>query len=413
MTLRSLLLLSFVTTSLFAAEPEWNQFRGGRGDGTSKAEGIPTAWSETKNVRWKTEIWGKGWSSPVTWKDRIWLTTGTEDGHRLAVMCLDRKTGKILHDKTIFEHEKPQYCHPFNSYASPTPWIEDGRLYITFGALGTACLDSETLRVIWKREDLECNHWRGPGSSVSIYGNLLYLPFDGHDHQFVMAFDKRNGKTVWRKDRNVDYKSDNGDIKKAYGTARVITFKGRTQVIVPGAMATMAYEPNSGKELWRVIHGGMNACIPPLFSDGKLYITTSSPSKLLAVRPDGIGDVTKTHVEWTARTGVPARPSQLLVGDSMFMVDNSGVASCIDTATGKPRWTKRIAGKFTASPVLVGDRIYCFQREMGKSHVFAADPKKYRELATNTLDAGCMASPAVTNGLLILRTKTHLYGIGE
>jgi outer membrane protein assembly factor BamB len=349
----------------------------------------------------------------VTWKDRIWLTTATEDGHRLALLCLDRKTGKILHDVTIFEHEKPQYCHPFNSYASPTPYVEDGRIYVTFGALGTACLDTETCQVIWKREDLECNHWRGPGSSVSIHGNLLFMPFDGHDHQFVVAFDKRNGKTVWRNDRNIDYKSDNGDIKKAYCTARVITFKGRTQVVVPGAMATIAYEPNSGKELWRVIHGGMNACIPPLFGNGKLYITTSSPSLLLAVRPDGSGDVTKSHVEWTTRQGVPSRPAQLLDGDSMFMVDNGGIASCIDLATGKPRWTKRIAGKFTASPVLVDGRIYCFQRESGTSHVIAADPKAFRMLATNTLDTGCMASPALTNGLLIVRTKTHVYGIGK
>jgi len=220
MTRLACLLLLTSATMTSAAEPQWNQFRGGRGDGTSKAAGIPIAWSETKNVRWKTEIWGKGWSSPIVWKDRIWLTTATEDGHRLALLCLDRKTGKILHDKTLFEHEKPQYCHPFNSYASPTPWVEDSRIYVTFGALGTACLDTETLRVIWKREDLQCNHWRGPGSSVSIYKNLFFLPFDGHDHQFVLAFDKRNGKTVWRNDRNIDYKSDNGDIKKAYCTAR-------------------------------------------------------------------------------------------------------------------------------------------------------------------------------------------------
>ncbi len=410
---RTLGLLLLAVTPLSAAEPEWNQYRGGRGDGTSNATGIPTSFSETKNVKWKTAIWGKAWSSPVVWKNRVWLTTGTEDGKRLSLLCLDRQTGKILHDKTLFTHEKPQYCHPFNSYASPTPWVEDERIYVTFGALGTACLDTDTLKVLWTREDLECNHWRGPGSSVSIYKNLLFLPFDGYDFQYVVALDKRTGKTVWKNDRNVDYKSDNGDIKKAYCTARVITYKGRTQVVVPGAMATMAYDPNSGQELWRVIHGGMNACIPPLFGNGKVYISTSAPATLLAVRPDGKGDITGTHVAWKTRQAVPQRPSQILVGESMFMIDNSGVASCIDTKTGKARWTKRIAGKFTASPVLVGNRIYCFQRETGKSHVFAADPKAYRPLAANLLDEGCMASPAVTDGLLLVRTKTHLYGIGE
>ena len=409
MPFRSLLLLALTSTSLFAAN--WNQFRGPQGDGHSTAAGIPTTWSETSNVAWKTAIWGKGWSSPVIWEDQVWLTTASPEGNRLAVLCVDLKTGKIQHDITVFEPKNPQYCHPFNSYASPTPWVEGNRVYVHFGALGTACLDRKTGETIWQRQDLPCNHFRGPGSSVVIHGNQLYLPYDGFDFQYVVALDKRNGKTVWRKNRDLDYGTDNGDRKKAYSTAKVITQAGRTQVVVPGAVATMSYDAASGKELWRVRHGGMNACARPLFANGIVYITIGSGNTLLAVKVNGTGDVSKTHVKWKAMNSVPSRPSQLLVKDSIFMVNNAGVASCLDIKTGQSRWTKRIAGKHVASPVLIGNRIFSFSQE-GVTHVFAPE-KTFRLLATNKLDGGFMASPAVTEGRLILRTRTHLYAISK
>jgi outer membrane protein assembly factor BamB len=409
-----LVILCALSATGTATEPEWNQFRGGHGDGTSTATGIPTTWSETSNVAWKTAIWGKAWSSPVTWKNRIWLTTATVDGHRLAVICLDRNTGTVLHDKTVFKPVKPQYSHPFNSYASSTPWVEDGRVYIHYGSLGTACLDSDTCEVIWKRNDLPCDHFRGPASSVSIHGNLLFLPFDGSDLQYVVALDKQTGKTLWRTDRNVDFGGKGGAHRKAFGTARVIIHRGRTQVVVPGAMATMSYDPTSGKELWRVIHGGANASCPPLFQNGVLYFNSGDVSnKLLAVRPDGHGDVTNTHVNWSTMRGVPSRPSVLLVDQSIYMVNNTGVASCVDIATGETRWTTRLTGKYSASPILVGDRIFCLEEERGICHVFTANPRGYRRVATNTLDGSFMASPAVSGRLLILRSRTHLYGIAE
>lgn len=409
-----IMLLSGMSATGSATEPEWNQFRGGRGDGTSQAAGIPTTWSETDHIAWKTPIWGKGWSSPVTWKQQIWLTTATLDGRRLAVMCLDRKTGKILHDKTVFAPKNPQYSHPFNSYATPTPWVEEGRVYVHFGSLGTACLDTRSCDVIWKRDDLPCDHFRGPASSVSISDNTLFLPFDGSDVQYVAALDKRTGKTIWRTDRNVDFGAKGGAYKKAFSTARTITHDGRSQVVVPAAMATMSYDPATGKELWRVTHGGANVSCPPLFQNGVLYFNSGDVTNLLmAVRPDGHGDVTKTHVKWSTMRGVPSRPSVLLTGQSVYMVSNDGVASCVNIQTGKTRWTTRLTGKFCASPILVGKRIFCFEEERGICHVFAADPQKYRQLATNTLANSFMASPAVTEGLLVLRSKKHLYGITD
>ncbi|HCD03644.1 MAG TPA: quinonprotein alcohol dehydrogenase [Planctomycetaceae bacterium] len=413
-TLLTLLILSVVTASASAVEPEWNQFRGGRGDGSSQANGIPTTWSETKNVAWKTSIWGKAWSSPVVWKNRIWATTATADGRRLAVMCLDKTTGKILHDQTVFRPVKPQYGDPFNSYASSTAWVEDGRVYIHFGSLGTACLDTETYKVLWKRNDLPCNHFRGAASSVSIHGNQMFLPFDGSDVQYVVALDKRTGKTLWRTDRNVDFGGLGGAHRKAFCTARVITHNGRAQVIIPAALATMSYDPATGEELWRVMHGGANTACPALFHKGVLFFNSGDvTNRLMAVRPDGRGDVTKTHVKWATMRGVPSRPSVVRSGDAIYMVNNDGIASCVDTATGRTRWARRLTGKYCASPILVGERVFCFEEEKGLCHVFAADPKRYRKLATNTLDASFMASPAVTDGMLILRTKSHVYGIAS
>ena len=176
----------------------------------------------------------------------------------------------------------------------------------------------------------------------------------------------------------------------------------------------MSYDPVSGRELWRVTHGGANASCPPLYGNGMLYFNSGDVTNmLLAVRPDGRGDVTKTHVKWSTMRGVPSRPSVLLAGQSIFMISNAGVASCVDATTGETRWTSRVTGKYSASPILVGRRVFCFEEEQGICHVFAADPREYRRLATNTLDNSFMASPAVTDGMLILRTKTHLYGITE
>ena len=242
----------------------------------------------------------------------------------------------------------------------------------------------------------------------------MFLPFDGSDVQYVVALDKRTGKTLWRTDRNVDFGGLGGAHRKAFCTARVITHNGRTQVIIPAALATMSYDPATGEELWRVMHGGANTACPALFHKGVLFFNSGDvTNRLMAVRPDGRGDVTKTHVKWSTMRGVPSRPSVVRSGDAIYMVNNDGIASCIDTATGRTRWARRLTGKYCASPILVGERVFCFEEEKGLCHVFAADPKRYRKLATNTLDASFMASPAATDGMLILRTKTHLYGIAE
>src|SRR5438105_3019886 len=205
--LRSTMVLSLVTllTAVAHCAENWPEFRGPTGDGHADATGLPIQWSESQNIKWKTAIHDKGWSSPVIWGNQIWLTTATEDGKQLFVLCVDRDTGKILHDIKLFDVAKPGFCPPTNSYASPTPVVEAGRVYVHFGTYGTACLDPTTGQTIWSRRDLPCDHWRAPGSSPILYGDLLYIHFDGFDQQYVVALEKSTGRTRWKRARDIDY----------------------------------------------------------------------------------------------------------------------------------------------------------------------------------------------------------------
>jgi outer membrane protein assembly factor BamB len=391
-----------------AAGENWPQFRGPRADGVTAETGLPVTWSETEHVAWKTAIHGRGWSSPVIWEDQIWMTTAPEDGKQLYAVCVDRETGRIVHDKLVFEIAEPQFCYPLNSYASPTPFIEAGRVWVHFGVHGTACLDTATAQVLWTRQDLPCDHHRGPASSPIVYGNVLVVAYDGFDVQYVVAFDKETGRTVWRRNRNIDYGSDNGDVKKAYGTAKVIEVDGQPQLVYPSAGATIAYEPATGEELWRINHGGMNACMPPIFSDGLLFLNTGSGGhSLFAMRVGGRGDVTNSAVEWKSAQGVPKRSSPTVFGDLVFMVSDAGVASVLDAKTGKAIHQRRLEGEFSSSPLIADGHVYLFNQE-GSSFVLSAN-RAFELEATNQLDAGCMASPAVYDKAIYLRTKTHLY----
>lgn len=405
------LILAASSAPLLAAE-RWTQFRGPDGGGLSDSTGLPIEWNETHNVRWKTALPGKAWSSPVVWDDQVWVTNATEDGKRLSAVCLRRETGEILRDVLVFAIEKPQFCYPFNSYASSTPVIEAGRIYVHYGSHGTACLDTADGRLLWSRQDLKCDHFRGAGSSPIVYGNLVFLTFDGADLQYVAALDKHTGKTVWRSDREIDYGTDNGDHKKAFSTPTVVTAGGKPQLVSPAAAETIAYDPLSGEKLWTVHHGGMNAAAPPLVGDGLLFINTGDGGfKQFAVRPGGRGDVTESHVSWKFQQGVPSRCAPLLIGELLFMLNEAGIVTCLDASSGEVVWKHRLGGNYSSSPVAAAGRIY-LNTEDGESHVIAA-ARQFKLLSTNHLDAGSMATPAIAGRALFHRTKTHLYRIEE
>lgn len=399
---------------LFAATAggadRWPEYRGPQGDGHANTKQAPTTWSESEHITWKTPIRGKGWSSPVVWDSQVWVTSARPDGKEMFAICLDKASGKVLHDRKLFDIAQPQPSIDKNSYASPTPAIEQGRIYVHFGVHGTACLDTNTAQALWQRQDLECNHHRGAASSPILYEGMLILTFDGIDVQYIIALDKNTGETIWRTERGFNYKSDNGDIKKAYSTPSVFEIGGVPQLISPSAQSTAGYEPKTGKEIWRVECGGMNAPSRPLLGRGLLYLTTGDGGlKLFALHPEGRGDLTN-QIEWKQSKGAPRYNSPILVGDLIYSSNDQGIVAAIDATTGEVVWQERIkGGVFTASPVYAAGKLY-FCSEDGQTVVIAPG-RKYKELAINKLGDGFMASPAVIDGALLLRTTSALYRI--
>lgn len=407
--------------TLALAGEDWPQFRGPAGNGVAEDADIPTTWSEDENIAWKTEIHGLGWSSPVILGQQVWLTTATPDGKELSVLCLDKDTGKVLLDRKLFDVAEPQFAHKFNTYASPTPVIEEGRVYVTWGSPGTACLDTETFEVLWTREDIVCDHFRGAGSSPILFEDLLIMNYDGADHQFVLALDKQSGETRWRTERSVDFKDldedgkpkADGDFRKGYGTPHVATLEGREVLISQGAKAIYGYDPRSGRELWRFDeHSNHSASTRPVISGETIYAPTGFAKPwLVALSGTKEGVLDESAVLWKLQKGVPKKPSLQLVGDHLFAVDDGGIASCRDAATGDALWMERIGGNFSASPLVANGRLYLFSEE-GKTTVLEAAPE-YKVVAENTLGDGFMASPAVSGNALYLRSRSHLYCIRE
>ena len=356
---------------------------------------------------------------PVVFGGQVWLTTADPEGHELSALCIDASSGKVLFDRSLFHVDEPQFAHKFNSYASPTPVIEEGCVYLTFGSPGTACLDTMTMQVKWKREDFSCNHFRGAGSSPILHDNLLIMNFDGSDHQFVAALDKQTGKTVWRTNRSVDFQDlepdgkprRDGDLRKAFSTPQVIHHNGQAQLISIGAMAGYAYDPITGLELWRLTERAQHsASTRPVYGHGLVYYPTGfAKGQLLAVDPGGRKDVTESHLKWRIKRSVSNKPSLLLVGDLIFMIHDGGVASCIEARTGKEIWSERVGGNYSAAPVYTDGSVLFFSEE-GVTSAIQAE-RQFKVLAKNKLDAGFMASAAIHDNAWILRTKTHLYRI--
>ncbi|MCO6457430.1 MAG: PQQ-binding-like beta-propeller repeat protein [Pirellulaceae bacterium] len=429
--------LGLLCTMPAAAAPlEWPQFRGPDGQGHSDATGLPGKWSETENVVWKTPVPGRGWSSPVIGGEQIWMTTaittsasdeqkqrsfaGRRDANlldlaasvNLRAICVHRESGKLLHDVELFQVDAPEPIHALNSYASPTPVLEAGRLYCHFGSYGIACVDTSSGQVLWRNQQLKVNHQNGPGASPAVWQDLLIAHFDGIDQQFVVALDKHSGQEVWRTRRSGEMHPQ-PEYQKAYCTPQVLELAGRWQLLSPAADWLYSYDPATGRELWRASYGklGFSTVPRPLVGHGLVYVCTSFvQSRLLAVRYDGQGDVTATHVAWFNDRQVPKMPSLLLVGDELYMFSDNGIVTCLDAKTGEEVWRDRLAGNFSASPLYAEGRIYISNRE-GSTYVLKPG-RQFELLAENSLDGQLMASPAAIDGALFYRSDTHLYRLG-
>lgn len=412
----------FITVTC-CAHADWPDYRGPTGDGlapeSAKTATLPLHWSETENVRWKTAIPHRGWSTPVVLGKQVWLTTAMTNGTEFFVLCADAATGKLVLNEKLFSSANPEPLgNDVNCYASPSPVIEPGRVYLHFGSYGTACLDTGSFKELWRRQDLPCRHLRGPGSSPVIVGDLLILTMDGVDVQYLVALDKKSGKTVWRSERSAEWNdleanglpTAEGDLRKAYSTPLLVSVAGKPQLLTAGAKAAYAYDPQTGRELWKIKHTGYSVAMRPVFGEGLAFLSSGfGKIELFAVRPDGNGDVTQTHIAWKTARGVPRMPSPLLVGDLLYLLGDGGVVTCLEARTGKEVWQERLGGEYVASPVHAAGRVYCFSQD-GKTTVLKVG-RSFEVLARNKLDAGFMASPAVSDGAFFLRSKTHLFRI--
>lgn len=389
------------------------------------AQKLPLEWSEKKNVVWKAAFKGEGHSSPVILGDKIWFTSATKDGKEQYVYAVDRNSGKVLHDFTLYKNADPEPLgNTTNTYATPSCVVEPGAVYVHFGTYGTAKLDPESAKVVWSREDIEVRHFRGPASSPVLYKNSLILTFDAvEDKQFIMALDKNTGKTLWTTKRSVDFKDlvdgkpkREGDFRKAFGTPGFATFDGKTQILSVGASAAYGYDADTGKEIWIMTHDNYNAAVRPLYiPEYKMAIinTGSTKANIHGVTLDSStkGKINKTHIKWSQR-----RSSRYCMPvyfkDHIYQITHDGNLSCINIKSGETTWKKALVRSFMASPILVGNKVYLID-VYGKATIIEANPKAFTQLAENEIAEEVSACPAVADGALFIRAKKHLYKISK
>jgi len=409
----------------------WPEWRGASGQGYSDAVNLPIRWNEKNNVAWKTKVPGHGWSTPVVAKGIVWVTTAIDklaakadaDRRRKAstnsqplrisdsvshrAVGIDLKTGRIVHNYQVLTQREPQMIHRVNTYATPSPIIENDRLYCYYGPSGIACLDVKSGKVLWSNRTLKVKHENGPGSSPVLWQNLLIVHCDGIDQQYIVALNKETGKRAWTVKRSGKLRPD-VQLRKSYATSLVAKVNGKPQVISPAADWIYGYEPKSGRELWKLPYGqlGFSNAARPVAGGGLIYTCTGyMKSQLLAIQLDK--QTRKPKVVWRHTKQVPNVASVLLAGDKLYFASDNGIASCLAAATGKLYWTKRIGKQFWAAPLYADGRIYFFDRD-GATTVIAPE-KKFRRLSVNKLDGTLLATAAAVDGSLILRTDRAVY----
>lgn len=433
--LPGLLLIGLVLVAARSARAEdWTHFRGPTGSGKIAAHSAPLTWSETENIAWKTLLPGRAWSSPVVEGDWIWLTNSIETpytdstvaeergGHRggqqglavarieLSAIGLRRDTGEVVHEVPLFVVDNPQPIHALNSFASPTPVIEDGRLYCNFGAFGAACIDTRAGRVVWSNQDVRIDHETGPGSSPVVHGDVVIVHADGIDEQYLIAWNKWTGEVAWRTERSGEL-PESPSMKKSFATPQIATIDGRDVLLSPATDWLYAYDPATGEELWKVSyeHTGFSVVSQPVVADGVAYFSTAfMQANVLAVRFAEAGRGVTPEILWRYTKQAPNMPSVVLAGDELYFVSDRGIATCVDAKTGEAHWVERLTGEFSASPLVAAGRVYFFGRTA--TTVVAASPE-FEVLAENKLDGELMSTPALVDGVMFLRTDRALYRI--
>ena len=415
MCLRSVAAVLLVTISLPTVDAaDWLEFRGPNGRGVSDVTGLPLTWNaeDGTNIVWKSAVPGLGWSSPVIQDGRIYVTTCVQkaaDDRSLRAVCLSTSTGKIRWDVEVFApgEEHPDKIHSKNSHASPTPLLADGRVYVYFGNEGAACLDLDG-KIIWKNNEHSYAPQHGNGGSPILVGEKLIFAVDGNDHRYVTALDRKTGQTLWKTPRSLP-----ANRNFSFSTAQLIEVDGQQQVISPGSDMVAAYDPETGNEIWRVAYDGYSVVPRPVFAHGLVYICTGfGPTKLLAIRPDGRGDVTETHVAWEySSSNVSKTPSLLVIGDEVYVVGDRGVLTCLDAHSGELVYQERLGGGYSASPLYAGGVIY-LQDEAGGTKVIRPG-RTFEMVAQSSVGERTFASYAIADGSIYLRGENHLFRIDD
>ncbi len=415
----SLLTILMVSGVLWSQEPgAWTHFRGSNLNGISSEKGFPSTWNDSANIAWKVPESGKGWSSPVIFGKQVWFTTANQESREMRALCVDLETGLTLHDRLMFHPEKLYRIHAINSYATPTPAIEEDFIYLHFGRYGTACLNTSTGETKWERTDLQCEHIQGPGSSLMIYKDKLIVHLEGTDHQQILALDKLTGKTIWIAERPAELYDLMAPIgKKAFVTPIIVNVKGRDLLISNGSTVCIAYDPLTGDEVWRVSQGEDSTISMPVEGDGLVFFYTSfvtgedgkKYAELFAVDPDGAGDIGETHIRWRMKAPILQLSTPVYVDGLLYTVDARGVFYCLDAKTGEVNWSENLKGKYHSSPIYADGLLY-ISSTRGETFVYRAGPEP-ELVAKNMLEGEIWATPALSGGAILMRTSEYLYKI--
>jgi len=415
------LIFSFVTfcfiPTTVSAETSWPEFRGPDAQGHSLAKGLPSEWSQEKNIVWRTELPGRAWSSPVVASGRIILTNaipltdGDESkGVSLRVFTIEAATGRAGWDTEIFQvtDEAALKMHKKNSHASPTVIYEAGKIYAHFGHYGTACVD-ETGKVLWTNREHSLKPSHGTGGSPVIVDELLIFDNDSTERPGVVALEKATGKTRWRVERPATIAKS----KFSFSTPLIINVNGKKQVISAGSGIVQALNPADGSEIWHVLYAEGYSVVPrPVYAHGMVFLSSGYNKPIgYAIKVDGQGDVTETHVAWTTNKHVPHNPSMLIIGDELYMLDDGGFLSCMDARTGEVHYQERLLGPCSSSLLFADGHIYAID-ELGKTAVVTPG-KTFLTPQTSELGEKTQASMAVCDNDLLIRTEKALYRVGK
>lgn len=397
----------------------WTHFRGNDLNGIVEEGTFATTWNDSTNIIWKAEIRGKGWSSPVVYGDQIWCTSATEDGKEMFVVCIDYSSGEIIKEIPLFQPDTLYRIHPINSFATPTPAIEEGFVYVHFGRHGTACLDTETGEKVWARRDIQCEHIQGPGSSVFLYDNMVIIHMEGIDTMRIYALDKKTGETIWVAERNEEWYQGIDEIgRKAYVTPIVIEVDGRELLISNGSCVCDAYDVHTGELVWYIPRGEDSTISMPVEWDGKVYFYSGFETRedghkdcdFICVDPSGSGDIS-SNIIWTVRSTMLQLQTPVVNEGLIFTVDSESLLMCMDAHTGEVIWKEQLKGKYHSSPTWADEKIYINQIR-GTTYVYEASKQKNR-ISENKLQGDIWTTPAFLDNEILMRTSKYLYKISE